>query len=200
MDNRHRGFKCGEEMRDSVQERKFGHRLMRGWGCHLIVFTHLALVVECLDPSGLLCCKNLLGQVKGQRERSDCCNSCSVPCSYYVSWGLVAREMILQYIVIWSILCQVWFNLQSWLGKIYREIFSMWISQKISMWISQKKFPKPNVKLQISLTLVSMITLGNSNSFKGKGIHPVSRGHSREVSLMCIPNVLIAIVDDALGK
>lgn len=68
MDNRHRGFKCGEEMRDSVQERKFGHRLMRGWGCHLIVFTHLALVVECLDPRGLLCCKNLLGQVKGQRE------------------------------------------------------------------------------------------------------------------------------------
>lgn len=99
MDNRHRGFKCGEEMRDSVQERKFGHRLMRGWGCHLIVFTHLALVVECLDPRGLLCCKNLLGQVKGQRERSDCCNSCSVPCSYYVKWGLVAREMISQYIV-----------------------------------------------------------------------------------------------------
>lgn len=66
--------------------------------------------------------------------------------------------------------------------------------------MEQKKFPKPNVKLYISLTVVSMITLGTSNSFKGKGIHPVSRGHSREVSLMCIPNVLIAIMDDALRK
>lgn len=36
--------------------------------------------------------------------------------------------------------------------------------------MEQKKFPKPNVKLQISLTPVSMITLGTSSSFKGKGI------------------------------
>lgn len=119
MGNRHTGFKCGEEMRDSVKSKK-GNLVTgccaSGDAIWLIVFTHFAFVVEYLDPWGLLCCKYLRMQAKWQYERSYCCEPCSVPYSYYAKCGLIAREMASEYIVYSSILCHVWFNTQSWSG------------------------------------------------------------------------------------
>jgi len=89
----------GNEKLGEVRERKFGHRLMCGWGCHLIFFAHLAFVAEYLDPGGLLCCKYLHMQAKWECERSDCCEPCSVPYSYYAKCGLVAREVISEYVM-----------------------------------------------------------------------------------------------------
>lgn len=66
--------------------------------------------------------------------------------------------------------------------------------------MEKKRFPKPNVKLQISLTLVSMITLGTSNSFKGKGIFSQSVEGAAGKWGQSIPNVLITIMADTLQK
>lgn len=66
--------------------------------------------------------------------------------------------------------------------------------------IALKKNLNSNVKLQISLTLVSILTLGTSNSFKEEEIiYYFSQAVKRaEVSVLCIPNVLSSSMDDAL--
>lgn len=65
----------------------------------MIVFTHLAFVVEYLDPSGLLCCKYLHMQAKRQYERS-----------------ILLLPAMLS-IVFFS--CQVWF---SWREKPFQNL------------------------------------------------------------------------------
>lgn len=55
----------GNERLGEVQERKLGHRLMRGWVRRLIGFTHLVFAVEYLDPSGLLRCRYRHVQANG---------------------------------------------------------------------------------------------------------------------------------------
>lgn len=166
------------------------------WECHLTGFTHLAFVVKYLHPWGLLCWKCLHLNAKWQYGRSRCRQPCSVPHCYYAEYGSVARDVLSECIVYLSILCHLGFNTQLWSGLRCISYSPPYLLMQ------HTKFPKPTVKLQISLTLVSLVTLGTSKSFKEKEMGCCFRQsvEGAKVKWVYYGFLVFCIMDKALWK